>query len=159
MIFVTVGTQDVPFDRLLKAVEKQIKNGNIKEEVIVQCGKTKFKSKNMKFINFLELEEFNKLIKKANLIICHGGVGSILDGLKNNKVVIACPRLAKYKEHNNDHQLEIINKFSNDGYIIPLKDPNKLDIALEQALIFRPKKYKSNTNNMIKIMEDFIDNN
>ena len=53
MIFVTVGTQDVPFDRLLKAVEKQIKNGNIKEEVIVQCGKTKFKSKNMKFINFL----------------------------------------------------------------------------------------------------------
>ncbi len=159
MIFVTVGTQDVPFDRLLKAVEKQIKNGNIKEEVIVQCGKTKFKSKNMKFINFLELEEFNKLIKKANLIICHGGVGSILDGLKNNKVVIACPRLAKYKEHNNDHQLEIINKFSNDGYIIPLKDPNKLDIALEQALIFRPKKYKSNTNNMIKIIEDFIDNN
>ena len=156
MIFVTVGTQDVPFDRLLKAVEKQIKNGNIKEEVIVQCGKTKFKSKNMKFINFLELEEFNKLIKKANLIICHGGVGSILDGLKNNKVVIACPRLAKYKEHNNDHQLEIINKFSNDGYIIPLKDPNKLDIALEQALIFRPKKYKSNTNNMIKIIEDFI---
>lgn len=159
MIFVTVGTQDVPFDRLLKAVEKQIKNGNIKEEVIVQCGKTKFKSKNMKFINFLELEEFNKLIKKANLIICHGGVGSILDGLKNNKVVIACPRLAKYKEHNNDHQLEIINKFSNDGYIIPLKDPNKLDIALEQALIFRPKKYKSNTNNMVKIIEDFIDNN
>ena len=159
MIFVTVGTQDVPFDRLLKAVEKQIKNGNIKEEVIVQCGKTKFKSKNMKFINFLELEEFNKLIKKANLIICHGGVGSILDGLKNNKVVIACPRLAKYKEHNNDHQLEIINKFSNDGYIIPLKDPNKLDIALEQALIFRPKKYKSNTNNMIKIIEDFIDSN
>lgn len=159
MIFVTVGTQDVPFDRLLKAVEKQIKNGNIKEEVIVQCGKTKFKSKNMKFINFLEIEEFNKLIKKANLIICHGGVGSILDGLKNNKVVIACPRLAKYKEHNNDHQLEIINKFSNDGYIIPLKDPNKLDIALEQALIFRPKKYKSNTNNMVKIIEDFIDNN
>lgn len=159
MIFVTVGTQDVPFDRLLKAVEKQIKNGNIKEEVIVQCGKTKFKSKNMKFINFLELEEFNKLIKKANLIICHGGVGSILDGLKNNKIVIACPRLAKYKEHNNDHQLEIINKFSNDGYIIPLKDPNKLDIALEQALIFRPKKYKSNTNNMVKIIEDFIDNN
>lgn len=159
MIFVTVGTQDVPFDRLLKAVDKQIKNGNIKEEVIVQCGKTKFKSKNMKFISFLEMEEFNKLIKKANLIICHGGVGSILDGLKNNKIVIACPRLQKYKEHTNDHQLEIINKFSNDGYIIPLKDPNKLDMALKQADIFRPKKYKSNTENMVKLIEDFIDNN
>lgn len=159
MIFVTVGTQDVPFDRLLKAVEKQIKKGNIKEEVIVQCGKTKFTSNNMKFINFLEIEEFNKLIKKASLIICHGGVGSILDGLKNNKIVIACPRLAKYKEHTNDHQLEIINKFSNDGYIIPLKDPNKLDIALKQAEIFRPKKYKSNTENMVKLIENFIDNN
>lgn len=158
MIFVTIGSQDIPFDRLLQAVEKQIKKGNIKEEVIAQCGKTKFKSDKIKLFNYLEIEEFNKLVKEARLIICHGGVGSILDGLKNNKTVIACPRLSKYKEHNNDHQLQIVEEFSKKGYIIPLKDPNKLEIALKGAEIFRPKKYKSNTENMVNLIERFIDN-
>lgn len=159
MIFVTVGTQDVPFDRLITAVEKQIKKGTIKEEVIVQSGCSKYKSDKMKIINYMDTDEFKKTIKKANVVITHGGVGTIIDSLNANKIVIACPRLEKYKEHTNDHQLQIINKFSNDGYIIPLKDPNKLAQALEEAKIFRPKKYKSNTNNMVNLIENFIDNN
>ena len=59
MIFITVGSQ-LTFDRLLKAVDKEIEAGNIKDQVIVQGGKTKFKSKNMKIIKFLELDEFDK---------------------------------------------------------------------------------------------------
>ncbi len=159
MIFVTVGTQDVPFDRLLNAVEKQIKKGIIKEEVIVQSGCSKYKSDKMKITNYMDNDEFKKNIKKANIIISHGGVGTIIDSLNANKIVIACPRLEKYKEAVNDHQLQIINKFSNDGYIIPLKDPNKLGQALEEAKIFRPKKYKSNTKNMINLIENYIDSN
>lgn len=159
MIFVTTGTHKTSFDRLIKAVDKQIQKGNIKEEVIVQTAKTSVKSNNIKFVNMLDIEEFNKIITSANLIITHGGVGTILDGLKNNKIVIACPRLSKYKEALNDHQLEIINKFSDMGYIIPLKDPNKLEKALKEAKIFKPKKYKSNTEKMVKLIEDFIDKN
>lgn len=159
MIFVTVGTQDVPFDRLITSVEKQIKKGIIKEEVIVQSGCSKHKSNLMKIINYMDTDEFKKTIKKANIVITHGGVGTIIDSLNSNKIVIACPRLAKYKEHTNDHQLQIIKKFSNDGYIIPLKDPNKLAQALEEAKIFRPKKYKSNTKNMINLIENYIDSN
>jgi len=149
----------VPFDRLISAVEKQIKKGKIKEEVIVQSGCSKYKSDLMKMIDFMEADEFKNYIKKATIVITHGGVGSIIDSLNANKVVIACPRLSKYKEATNDHQLQIINKFSNDGYIIPLKDPHKLDKALKEATIFRPKKYKSNTKNMIKLIENFIDSN
>ena len=159
MIFVTVGTQDVPFDRLIKAVEKEITKGNIKEEVIVQCGCTKIISDKMKMVKYLSIDEFKDTVKKANLIIAHGGVGTIIDSLNANKVVIVCPRLAKYKEHTNDHQLQIVNKFSDLGYIIPLKDPNKLENALKDAKIFKPKKYKSNTENMVKLIENFIDSN
>ncbi len=159
MIFVTVGTQDVPFDRLIKSVEKQIKNGNIKEEVIVQSGCSKYTSNKMKIINYMDDYEFKKTMKQARIVITHGGVGSIIDALNMNKVIIACPRLAKYKEHTNDHQLQIINKFSNMGYLIPLKDLSKLENALQEAEIFRPKKYKSNTENMVKLIENFIDNN
>lgn len=159
MIFVTVGTQDVPFDRLIKAVDKLVKNGTIKDEVIVQSGCSKFNSKRLKIINYMDTDDFKETIKKANFVITHGGVGSILDALKYNKVVIAVPRLLKYKEHTNDHQLQIVNRFSNMGYIIPCKDVNKLDIAIEDTKIFRPKKYKSNTEKFVKLIEDFIDNN
>lgn len=159
MIFVTVGTQDAPFDRLLKAVDKCIFDGTIKEEVIVQCGKTKFKSKNMKMVNLLPMDEFKKIVSEASLIIAHGGVGTITDGINNGKVVIACPRLAKYKEAVNDHQLQIIKQFAKMGFIIPCYDPKDLKKAIEDSRKFKNKKYKSNTNNMVKLIENFIDNN
>lgn len=159
MIFVTVGTQDVPFDRLIKAVDKLVKNGIIKDEVIIQSGCSKFTSDKVKIINYMDSDEFAKYVKKASVIITHGGVGTILDGLKNNKVIIAVPRLARYKEHTNDHQLQIIKKFSDMGYIIPCKDVNKLETVLNEAKIFRPKKYVSNTENFVKVIENFIDNN
>lgn len=156
MIFITVGSQ-LTFDRLLKAVDKEIEAGNIKDQVIVQSGKTKFKSKNMKIIKFLELDEFDKYIKDADLIISHGGVGSIIDALKYNKTVIATPRLKKYKEALNDHQIQIIENFGIEGYIIPLLDLTELNLAIEKVKTFKPKKYKSNTSNMVKLIEDFID--
>ena len=84
MILVTLGTQDKNFSRLLDAVQKQINNGNIKEEVIVQAGCTKYKSEDMKIFDLLDQEEFKRLISECDLLITHGGVGSILTGLKNN---------------------------------------------------------------------------
>ena len=159
MILVTLGTQDKNFSRLLDAVQKQIDDGNIKEEVIVQAGCTKYESKDMKIFDLLDQEEFKRLISECDLLITHGGVGSILTGLKNNKKVIAAARLSKYKEHMNDHQLQIIEKFSKSGYILELKDFDKLDEVIEKSKKFKPKKYQSNTENMIKLIENYIDNN
>lgn len=159
MIFVTVGTQDVPFDRLIKSVESEIKKGNINEEVIVQSGPSKLTSKHMKIINYMDIDEFKEYIKKSRIVITHGGVGTIIDSLNAGKVVIVAPRLQKYKEHVNDHQLQIVKKFSDLGYIIPLNDVKKLNIALKEAEIFKPKKYESNTENFIKLIDDFIEKN
>lgn len=157
LIFVSVGTQDIPFDRLLKNVEKQIELGNIKEKVIVQAGVTNFKSDKMKIVRFIPMDEFKKIIRESKIIICHGGVGTITDGLRNGKIVIACPRLAKYGEHINDHQLQIINNFGDAGFIISLLDPKDLDKALEKAKTFKPKMYKSNTESFIKKLSNEID--
>ena len=159
MILVTLGTQDKNFSRLLDAVQKQIDNGNIKEEVVVQAGCTKYKSEDMKIFDLLDQEEFKRLISECDLLITHGGVGSILTGLKNNKKVIAAARLSKYREHMNDHQLQIIEKFSKSGYILELKDFDKLDEVINKSKDFKPKKYKSNTDNMVKLIENYIDNN
>ena len=97
MILVTLGTQKQSFNRLLDMIEKS----NINDKIIVQAGYTKYKSKKMKMLDFVDYQEMDKLIKQADLIITHGGVGSIISGLKNNKKIIACPRLKKYKEHTN----------------------------------------------------------
>ena len=158
MILVTLGTQDKPFKRLLKEIEKQIKSGNIKERVIVQAGYTKMKSDYMEIFDLLPTEEFNKLIKECDLLITHGGVGSIIEGLNNNKKIIAVARLKKYGEHDNDHQIQLINNFSEEGYIIGLTDFDSLDDALEKVKTFKPKKMKKKQNNMKKIIEDFIEN-
>jgi len=158
MILVTLGTQDKDFSRLLKAVEKQIQKGNIKDKVVAQIGTTKYESELMETFDLIPADKFNKLMNECDILITHGGVGSILTGLKNNKKVIAAARLSKYKEHVNDHQLQIIKKFVNEGYILELKDFDKLDKVLKKVDSFKPKKYKSNTENFVKIIEEYIDN-
>ena len=157
MIFVILGTQDKLFPRLLKEIDKQIDKGNIKEEVIVQAGNTKYKSKNMKIFDFISMNDFNEYIKKSDFIITHGGVGSILNSLKNNKKVIAVPRLYKYKEHENDHQLQIINKFASEGYILGCNKVSDLEKNLKKLDNFIPKKYVGSNKLIINTIENFIE--
>lgn len=157
MIFVTLGTQDKEFTRLLEAIDREIEKGNIKERVVVQAGYTKYESKNMEIFDLIPTDEFNKYIKSADLIITHGGAGSILTGIKNNKKVIAAARLYKYKEHTNDHQKQIVKEFADEGYILELRDFNKLGKLIEKSKSFTPKKFVSNTPNMIKLIEDYIE--
>lgn len=159
MILVTLGTQDKPFTRLLEAVQKQIDNGNIKDEVVVQAGYTKFKSKDMKIYDLIPYEKFDKLVEQCDILITHGGVASILNGIKNGKKVIAAARLKEYGEHTNDHQLQIISDFAKKGYLLELKDFDKLNDVIEKAKKFKQKKYVSNTENFIRHIKDYIDNN
>ncbi len=158
MILITLGTQDKKFHRLLDAVQRQIDNKVIKEEVVVQAGiSSDYKSDDMKIFDLIPLDEFDKLISKCDILITHGGVGSIITGLKNNKKVIAAARLEKYKEHVNDHQLQIIENFANAGYILSLDNFEELDKILDMIKTFKPKKFKSNTNKFIELLRKEID--
>lgn len=158
MIFVTLGTQDKSFDRLLKAIDKEIEKKTIKEKVVVQAGYTKYESKNMEIFDLIGPEEFDKLVDECDLLITHGGVGSILSAVKKGKKVIGAARLKKYKEHTNDHQTQIVKEFAKEGYILELKDFNQLGKVIKKVQDFKPKKFKSHTNEMIKTIEDLIDN-
>lgn len=159
MILITLGTQDKQFKRLLDMVQEEIDKGNITDKVIVQAGYTKYESKDMEIFDLIDRDKFADLISKCDILITHGGVGSIITGLQNNKKVIVVPRLAKYNEHVNDHQKQITDNFSKVGYILPVYEDDNLGDVLKKVDKFKPKKYKSNTNNMIKLIEDYIDNN
>lgn len=81
MIFVTLGTHELGFKRMLEYLEKM----DIKEEVFIQSGNTEFKSEKYKITQFLSPSEFEECIEKSDLIITHGGVGSILTALKRKR--------------------------------------------------------------------------
>lgn len=158
LILITLGTQDKPFDRLLDAVQKQIDNKKIKDRVVVQTGHTKYESEDMELFDFISSDDFSKLMDEAKIIITHAGVGSILAGVNRKKPVIAAARLKEHGEHTNNHQLEILEQFSNDGYILKLDDFDKLDKLLVKAKKFVPEKYKSNNKYFIKKLSEYIDN-
>lgn len=157
MILVTLGTQDKPFTRLLKTIDKEIKNGNIKDKVMVQAGNTKYESSNMEIFDFKSNDELKDLISKADIVITHGGVATIIESIQKDKKIIAIARLKKYGEHVNDHQLQIIEAFKNDGYLLELKNVKDLVDVIKEAKTFKQKKYVSNTNNMINLIENYID--
>lgn len=157
MILVLLGTQNNDFRRLLDEVEKNIIDGTIKEEVIVQAGFTKYNSSNMKIFNLTSKENLEKLIAKADLIISHSGVGSLEMALGKGKKVIAIPRKKEYGEHVNNHQMDITKEFVKRGWIMGLEDVKELKDALKRAAFFKPAKYEfRNNGNMIKVIEDFI---
>jgi UDP-N-acetylglucosamine transferase subunit ALG13 len=157
MIYVSLGTQDKKFPRLLQEVDKLIDKGIIKDEVVAQIGQTEYESKNMKLYDYLSKEDVLKYMNESRFIICHGGVGTILDALKLNKKVIAVARLKLYKEHVNDHQLQIIREYTKLGYI--LDGTYDLEKAIFDVNEFIPNQYVSNNENFIKQLEDYIDNN
>ena len=145
MILVLLGTQNNSFYRLLEEVQKCIDEDIIKDKVIVQAGSTKFESKDMEVFNLIEQDKFNILMEQADTIITHGGVGSIVAAVKLGKKVIAVPRLKQYGEHVNDHQIQIVETFSNQGFIKGIKDVSELKETLREIDTFIPNKLESNT--------------
>lgn len=157
MIFVTLGTQDKQFRRLLDATLAL----RIDEKVVIQYGSTKPDEdmienleKNFELHQYLSNEEFEKYMKEARVIITHAGVGTIIEGLKLDKMMIVAARLKKYKEHVNDHQLQIMDTFEKEGYILRLDDFSKLPELLKEN--FKPKKFNSNKNNFNTYLEEEI---
>lgn len=157
MILVTLGTQDKSFVRLLEALEKQCESGLIQDEIIVQSGYTKFDSKHMKLIPYFSQDELDQYRQKAECIITHGGVGSILDGCRYGKKIIGVARLKEYKEHINDHQIEICEQFSKDGYILYAENLEDIHRLIEQSKSFEPKKYIFDNKKLIMHIKSVID--
>ena len=149
MIFVTIGTQDKPFRRLLETISALKADGTIKDEVIVQNGTTTYTDDALKIIPFMDMTTFNHYLENCDLLITHGGVGTIMNALSHGKTIIAVPRRVQYGEHENDHQLQIIETFAKANHLIPCMDPTDLKQALQQAKSFRPTPWTSNRDALL----------
>ena len=132
MIFVTIGSQE-PFDRLIKAIDEIAVE--LPEKIIVaQVFNSKYKVKNIKTVEFISPLEYNNYIDQSELIIAHAGMGTILSVLQLEKPLLIFPRLSKYKETRNDHQVATSEWFEKHNYLYVAYHEEQLRIKVLEIL-------------------------
>ncbi len=154
MIFVAVGNHPQGFVRLLKSLDVLAKD-KIINDVFVQIGYSNYRPKYCVYTKFVGFNEFHRLIKKSDMVITHSGAGSILNALMYNKPTIVVPRLKKYREHTDDHQLQIAKALEKEGKIIAVYNIKDLENAIKKARIFRPKTAKKKSS-IIELIENYL---
>ena len=158
-IFITLGSQKFQFDRLLEAVDRLCQSEEWTGIVFAQTGYSGYIPKHFGFKKFLERDEFASELDKADIVITHGGSGAIIGAVKKGKKVIAVPRLAKYGEHVDDHQIQLVEQFAESDLLCPCLNPDELGEALERVRVKVYKGYKSNTDVIIDSIEQYIQRN
>lgn len=156
MIFVTLGSQKFQFDRLLKKIDELIDAKVITDKVVAQIGASTYTPKNYEYIKFMDREKFAETMDECSVVITHGGTGVIIGAVKKGKKVIAVPRLAKYGEHVDDHQLQLLKQFDELNIICAcyeLDELGDLYSSLDNKE-FRP--YVSNTHVIIDSIEEYL---
>ena len=156
-IFITLGSQKFQFNRLLKAVDELCEKGIVDAEgVFAQIGYSDYLPRSFEYKQFLDRDEFDKEMGKADIVITHGGTGAIIGAVKKGKKVIAVPRLAKYGEHVDDHQLQLIKQFDDLNLICSCQDTSELEAALDTVRRTKYNSYESNTGTIIDNIENYI---
>lgn len=155
MIFLTVGTQ-FPFDRLVRAVDKAMERSGCAVEVFAQIADSSYRPRCFDAVSYLQKDEFDKNMREASSIISHAGMGTITAALENRKPILVMPRLRKYSEVVNDHQVAIAKKFEQLGHLVVAYSeqdvPEKIK-ALEQ---FVPTERKKSVDAVTQRISSFI---
>jgi beta-1,4-N-acetylglucosaminyltransferase len=137
MIFVTVGSSDCDFSRLTRKIDRLVIAGSILD-VVVQTGNSFYKPKACKAINFVPQVEIEELVKKSDFILCHGGTGTIDMALGFRKKTIVVPRLARYGEITDNHQLELAELLEKSGRVLVAYNIDDIDRCLEYLPTWKP---------------------
>jgi len=122
MIFVTVGSSHFPFDRLLHALDGL----ETVEEVVVQHGPSTVRPRGALCVPFLSFADFARHARQARVMVCHGGIGSVLVALSEGKRPLVVPRLARFRETTDDHQLESVRALAAAGLVLAVHEPLEL---------------------------------
>lgn len=126
MIFVTVGTHEQPFDRLVQYIDF-LKRDGLSEEVLMQTGFSAYEPKYCAWERMFPYREMEKRIFQAKIVITHGGPASFIPVLQAGKTPVVVPRRSQYGEHVNDHQVEFVRAVAERmGNILPVYEIGRL---------------------------------
>ena len=149
MIFVTVGTHEQPFNRLIQKIDELRKDNKIQEEVIIQTGFSTYEPKYCQWGKLISYQQMIKNVQNARIVITHGGPASFIMPLQMGKTPIVVPRQHQFGEHINDHQVEFSrNVAKRMGTIIPVEDIETFeDVIKNYDQIVKGINGKININN------------
>jgi UDP-N-acetylglucosamine transferase subunit ALG13 len=122
MILVTTGANGAPFDRLLAVVERF----ETDEEIVVQHGPSTIRPSGATCVDFVPFEQLGELVGRARVVVAHAGVGSILLCASKGHVPIVVPRLARFDEAVDDHQVFLARRLAALGAVVWAEDLSEL---------------------------------
>jgi UDP-N-acetylglucosamine transferase subunit ALG13 len=131
VIFVTVGTEQRPFDRLLAAV------GDMQwtEPVVVQHGPSLVRPRATRYADYFSFPDMLQLIDEARVVISHAGVGSVTLALRAGKRPIIMPRLRENGEHVDDHQVLFAERLQSSGLAVAIAGAEELRHAVRSPVV------------------------
>lgn len=151
MIFVTVGTHEQPFNRLIGCMDELKGRNVIKEEVIMQTGYSTYIPQYCQWKKMLSYDEMSKNVSDARIVITHGGPASFFMPLQLGKTPIVVPRQKRYGEHVNDHQLiftrTVVERQQNIVLVENITDLEESILHYDALVAQMPRKIKSNNEN------------
>ncbi len=151
MIFVTVGTHEQQFNRVVKEIDELKKNNIINEDVFIQTGYCTYKPEYCKVKDVISYDEMDYYTQNARIVITHGGPGSIFQAIQYGKKPIVVPRNPKFDEHVDDHQIKFSKRMANNDRVDLVLDINDL-----KDRIVNYKGYNANTNSGSEDINRFI---
>jgi len=155
MIFLTVGTQ-FAFDRLVRAVDDAVGAGVFEQEIFAQIGESEYRPRNFEFSRVLTKFDFDKYINCSSGLIGHAGMGTITAAMDNNKPLLVMPRLKKFGEVVNDHQVTIAMMFEKMGLLLAAYDAQQVANRLESLGAFSPAVRQSDCARVAQRVRSFI---
>ena len=139
MIYVSTGTHREGFDRLVRAVDNLIASGKIRGKVVMQIGNSKYLPKHCAWFRFREsTKDIDMQFSRAAIIITHAGAGSIISAMQHGKPTIVVPRLRRFGEHSDDHQLDLCQSLEKARRIVAVYDVKDLGRAIGMAARLQP---------------------
>lgn len=157
MILLTMGTYPLPFDRMVKAVDEMWHRGLIDEEVFAQIGYGNYVPKYLKYERMMEKEAFDACLASATALIGHAGMGTITLALEHRKPLLVMPRMKKYREHVNDHQVGTARKFEALGHVLVAYEEAELPEKIKYLKGFVPAPRVSQPDQVAARIKRYLD--
>ena len=156
MIFVTVGSQKFPFDRLIRKVDQLVEDHTITEEVYIQTGSSDYIPCHCRHQAFYDRDKFARMVQKCRILIKHGGVGIVVNEVKQGNKVIVVPRRSSYGEHVDEHQLQLLEQFHARNLIYACMDVDDLPYVMKRIDARQFNTYQSNAEAFVASVDEFL---
>lgn len=156
MVFICLGTQKFQCNRLLKEMDRLVEQGLIHEKVFAQRGYSDYVPMHYESIEFLSKDDFEDRVAECSMMISHSGVGTIISAINHHKPVVVFPRLKKYKEHVDNHQLEIAKAFHKKQLVLMYNEGDNLSELIERGKSFHFESYTSQREKVIELIKIYL---